>query len=267
MSNNYSPLSFGEGYSPQKPSNIFLVFRLLIPFVILFLSVWLIFSKFQKSPTEKIEKALQEQDFLKADKFVSRYLKKDQISRLRLLMYGSILQFGLQEQGKSTSQEIPDYKKILIEEDSALIFLKESYLRKLEMFPHSQRFLQESCEFVENFPSVYLSPKTQKLLDIGFESMDTWQPINSRCLTLIFDDAVPFFRERLRLVNATNVNFRKEPDIESSILATLSVGQKVLLRQQGPRLVVGSKEGNWRFIFLENQKQGWVFDGFLSSLP
>lgn len=250
----------------KKFSTTMLVLRITLPVIIFFISVWLIFSKFQKTPAEKIEQALQEKDFLHAQKLITRYIEKEKLSRLRLLMYGTIVQFGLQEKN-SLPAEIPDYQEMLIQEDSALIFLKESYLRRMEMFPYSERFLQLTCSFVDLFPSVYLTDETQKLFARGIESMGNWKPVNRHCLALIFDEAIPFFHRYLRMVNASDVNFRKDPDTESFIINKLNAGEKVLTRKKGPALTVGKQSGYWQFIFTKEQKQGWVFDHYLSNLP
>lgn len=251
----------------KKFSPFLLAAKIVLPLFIFFIAMWLVFSKLQKTPAEKIEQALHQKDFKEAYRLVDKYLERERLSRLRLLMYGTLIQFGLEEQKEPLPQDFPNYQKLLAQEDSAFIFLKESYMRRMQMFPNSQKFLQLTCNFVHLFPSVYLDQQTQKLLAGGIESMGNWLPINHRCLSLIFDDAVPFFRNYLRLVNGTNVNLRKDPDTEGNIITTLHAGEKILLRKKGPALLVGGQQGHWQFVFTKEQKQGWIFDYYLLPLP
>lgn len=68
-------------------------------------------------------------------------------------------------------------------------------------------------------------------------------------------------------INANGgLNLRDMPALQSKILKLLSYGQQVRIEQLEHQDTIGNLIGNWVKIEV-NQEKGYVFDGFLTSLP
>ncbi|MDH5717238.1 MAG: SH3 domain-containing protein [Spirochaetia bacterium] len=251
----------------QKQKTVFQkitrVVVIIFPLLFFLASIYLVFVKIQQGPLVEIENELNNQNWMRVISLVEEYLKEETLSRKHLLVYGSIAEYALAEENPDYKDE--KYMNILIIEDSTRIFLNESYLQKLEKFSYSKNFLKLLCRYNYFFPGGLADNKVTNFIEKGFKSTVYWNKAEISCYENIFQNNKDIFQDKIKQINADNVNIRLKPSLDSEILSQIKRGANIIIREEGPSMTIDNKTNKWFFVLTENSDQGWIFGSFISD--
>jgi len=243
---------------------------IFLPILFFFFTVWLIFIKFDKSPMATIEEYLSKKQYNSALKIIETQLENDSIARTKWLMYASIVEYAIKQTPQENNKKIhlnTDYFSLLKEEDSSGIFLKESYLRKLQMFNQSPNFIHLLLDFKKNFSISYNLLFSYSFVQAGFISNTIWSSLRNdkekNFWLDLFHSKTKYTSARLKKIDATNLNLRSQSNIDSEVITQLKKGDEVLIRKKGRHDTIYNYSNNWFFIVTKNFNQGWVFGKYL----
>lgn len=234
---------------------------LVFPIAFFFFAIWLIFVRLRQSPLSEVEEYISQRDWKKAHNWVTIYLEEETLTRPKLLMYGSIARFGMEEAGLET-KGIPDYPNQLQLEDSSKIFLKDMYIRTLELFAKSSRIMGILCDYHGNFGGQLDSLHVRAAV----ETDTIWEETNSVCRENLFSGKIQFLRDFLFVTTGRNLQLREEPNLSGSVLLKLDKGVRVLRRKKGLVLNLGGRSHHWYFVFTREGRQGWLYGRYLAKL-
>ncbi len=187
------------------------------------------------------------------------YLEKEKASRTKLLMYGSIVQFGVGD--IQLKDDTPDYLAMLRKEDGARIFLRESYLRKLELFAESKNLPELLCQLDADFPEGINQPG---LVEQAIDGSVIWYKPSEQCMARLF--STKQFQSYILLTSGDQLQLRENPSLDDLVEARLGKNVKVFSRRTGPSMVLAGKKDNWHFVFTEEGRVGWLFGRYLKPL-
>jgi len=232
---------------------------LLFPVALFFLSIWLVFIRYESPPLMQIEKLQQEKNWIEAEKLLQEHLKSDHLSRAKLLMYGTIIEFGLAQKLKKPPSKA--YLEMLIQEDSTMVFLKESYHKKFKLFVKSPYLLIAICEYFHYFPQAGFDAISH--LNAISDKTD-WSHISSQCLNKLLSSAgqnhIPGYLARSR---GQNVLIHEKNSLQSSPAGKLNKNETVILLSDFSKSLKKSNT-NLKQIINHNKLIGWVSTSYLN---
>lgn len=237
-------------------------FSLLFPIAVFFFAVWLIFVRFRQSPMSEIEEYIAKKDYKSSVAWLNTFLDKETITRPKLLMYGTIVQFGLREQDNE-EYNLPDYQAMLRKEDTAKIFLKESYLRRLKLFPRASYMPELICNLSKDFGKSFHNEESLALLATAIANEKLWRLPSENCKQSFFNSTV--LKEQIYVTTGDKLQLREEPNLEALVITRLDKNIRVISRKQGAPMSLGGKTHNWHFVFTETNEQGWLYGKYLKT--
>lgn len=234
---------------------------LAFPLIFFFVAVWLVFSKWETPPLTQIENELRLKNWKQAHELIDEYVKDESLSRLRLLMYGSILQSAV-DLNLYQPNEIDDYYRKLRFEDSSRVFIEKELLFKMELFGDTVDFLTYYCDYADSFPSRLDSLFKQVEFINAIDTSTTWLIKDPKCITdLLERQNLPFIGK----VNASALQLREDANRQSSSMATLPLGRKVLLRKAAQAETIDGVTSHWQFVTSAKGESGWAFSAYISK--
>jgi len=237
----------------------YLVFTVMITITL----GWLVIQKFLKDPLVEIEHYIETKKISKAAVLNYKLLQKKPEHRLALLMNGSIINFGIREMNINNIH-LPffEYDDFLLKEDKTGVFIRQGFLRKFSVFPDSQYFLDEFCNFSMQYPESLRNPETQVIINRAFHSKTQWNKVSDSCISHIFHK-MENIHAVFAKVEGDNLSVREKPSTKAKRLDKLKRHEIVLIKYQGDEETIGSKKAKWNYILNENQVYGWVYGGYL----
>ncbi|MCB1146026.1 MAG: SH3 domain-containing protein [Leptospiraceae bacterium] len=233
------------------------IFILTLPVLFFIFAVWLIFKRVQSGHTEELETLLREKNFKALSEEVIRRLESEDMNRPRLLMYGSIATL--------VDPTLPDFLVILQKEDSTQIFLREVFIRLVNLQGESGRLLIWLQRYLELQNSTALEPGS---LDFWLSAIEKDSKLELQSIP-----DFPNFIHRLTKIwpslafetTGKDVQIRETPGLTGLVQAKLAKGQIVFCRLKGPEEEIFGKRGSWRYCITEDRIQGWLFDSYLKN--
>ena len=232
----------------------------LISAVLFFVWVWFVFIKLKNDPVVEVEELISKKKWHKALRRIESLIEKDTSTMMHFYVLGSVTTFGLEESSPAIIEnKINDYDYQLIRRDATGLFLRESILHKLRIFPNSERAMGLVCEYIDYFPNTALTEEPLKEVLEKIILNDTrWKLVDQACFDQIFNMDWEFMERNKAQIVRSYTLVKNNPHWLSETKYVFKKDTHIVIRKKGHPEIKNSAK--WSLAVNDKQMHGWIFN-------